>query len=88
LTSRRLQGLTPLALTETVERLAAPPEQRLEWLAQLGTLPSLDELALEFEDEFVRVSDQFDEAGSSSAWSALHEQLMQLPPAGADGSAG
>ena len=38
-----------------VERLAAPAERQLAWVRNLGSFPSLDELALDFDDEFRRV---------------------------------
>lgn len=38
------------ALVEAVAILAAPAESQLAWLASIGTRPSADELALEFDD--------------------------------------
>ena len=46
---------TDAALRETIERLAAPAETQLAFLRELGTYPMLDELALEFDDEYRRV---------------------------------
>jgi hypothetical protein len=45
------------ALAATVERLAAPSDQQIAWLRAQGTYPSLDELALAFDDEVRRVRD-------------------------------
>lgn len=39
-------------LLEAVKRLAAPPEEQVAHLRGLGSFPSLDELALEFDDVF------------------------------------
>ena len=39
-------------LVEAVERLAAPADEQLAYLQNLGTYPLLDELALEFDDAF------------------------------------
>lgn len=35
---------------EALRRLAAPPEEQETYLLELGVLPSVDELALEFDD--------------------------------------
>jgi hypothetical protein len=40
-------------LIESVKRLAAPPDEQVAYLRRLGSFPSLDELALEFNDMFV-----------------------------------
>ena len=42
-------------LQAAVTRLAAPAARQLDYLADLGVLPSVDELALEFDDRFVLV---------------------------------
>lgn len=65
-------------LRAAVERLAASPERQLEWLGELGTLPSLDELALEFDDEFGRVRSTVDRASSIRALTALDGQLSLM----------
>jgi hypothetical protein len=39
-------------LLEVVKRLAAPPDEQVAHLRGLGSFPSLDELALEFDDVF------------------------------------
>ena len=44
-----------LDLKEVIGRLAAPPAEQVEYLANLGALPSADELALEFDDVAVLV---------------------------------
>lgn len=64
-------------LRTTVERLAAASEQQLEWLTPLGPLPSLDELALEFDDEFGRVREAI-AADSASSLVALDAQLLRM----------
>jgi hypothetical protein len=43
------------ALRETLEMLASPSEAQLAYLKKLGTYPSLDELALEFDYEYGRL---------------------------------
>jgi hypothetical protein len=43
------------ALKATVARLAADKEEQVAYLRRLGTYPSLDELALTFDDELGRV---------------------------------
>lgn len=44
---------TPLStLTDAVRVLAAPASEQLDHLRRLGVLPSVDELALEFDDAF------------------------------------
>jgi len=53
-------------LRKTVALLAASSDRQLEWLRELGTLPSLDELALGFDDEFVRIRAAINDAGSAS----------------------
>jgi hypothetical protein len=65
-------------LRAAVERLAASPERQLEWLRELGTLPSLDELALEFDDEFCRMRSTVDRTSSMRALTALDEQLSLM----------
>ncbi len=44
--------MTDAALIATLERLAASGAQQEAYLRRLGTAPSLDELALEFDDEY------------------------------------
>jgi hypothetical protein len=61
-------------LRQTVERLAAPAADQREWLQRMRTFPSLDELALEFDDEIQRVRG----AGPSLASPALSELDKQL----------
>src|ERR1700688_3573652 len=39
-------------LIEAVERLAAPADEQAAYIRSLGTWPSMDELALEFDDSF------------------------------------
>jgi hypothetical protein len=39
-------------LLEALKRLAAPAEEQVAYLRGLGSFPSLDELALEFDDVF------------------------------------
>ena len=39
-------------LLESVKSLAAPPDEQVAYLRQLGTFPSVDELALEFDNMF------------------------------------
>ena len=51
----------PDALRTTVEHLAAPPEAQRQYLSQLGTPDSADELALEFDDSYVPVRSQLPE---------------------------
>jgi hypothetical protein len=45
------------ALWKAVERLALPEGEGLAYLRALGTYPSLDELALTFDEELLRVRD-------------------------------
>lgn len=40
----------PDHLLESVKRLAAAPDEQTAYVRQLGSYPSLDELALEFDD--------------------------------------
>ncbi len=66
-------------LKATVERLAAPADRQLEWLGELGTFPSLDELALEFDDEFGRVRPLLEKgAVSMPGLAALDAQLSLM----------
>jgi hypothetical protein len=65
-------------LRAAVERLAASPERQLAWLRELGTFPLLDELALEFDDEFDRMGSSVDHASSMRALTALDEQLSLM----------
>jgi hypothetical protein len=53
-------------LKASVARLAEPADRRLEWLRGRGLFPSLDELALEFDDEFARVRDASGSDGSAA----------------------
>lgn len=41
-----------LSLCEVVRRLASEPDEQIAYLTRLGVAPSLDELALEFEDVY------------------------------------
>jgi hypothetical protein len=47
-----------------LERLAAAPESQAAYLRRLGSYPSLDELALEFDDAFVAARHGLDESTS------------------------
>jgi hypothetical protein len=49
---------TEAALRSTVERLAASADDQARYLEELGTAPAADELALEFEDQYIRVRDE------------------------------
>lgn len=48
-------GAWVAGLQRSVGRLAAPAEQQLAYLAELGVAPSVDELGLEFEDFYIPV---------------------------------
>lgn len=39
-------------LVHSIKRLAAPADEQIAYLRRLGSFPSLDELALEFDDMF------------------------------------
>ncbi len=65
-------------LLATVKRLAAPAEAQVAWLKELGTYPSLDELALEFDDEFARVRSGQADHLSPDALGALFELDQEL----------
>lgn len=74
-------------LRACVARLAEPSDRQLEWLRELGTFPSLDELALEFDDEFARVraASGCGRSAAGQALLALDEQLARMSgPANAD----
>ncbi len=64
-------------LRQTLERLAASGDEQREYLQQIGSFPSLDELALEFDDEFQCVR-----AVASVALGKVDEQLSIM--SGAD----
>ena len=70
---------TDRELVDTVKRLAAPAEEQVAYVRQLGSAPVVDELALEFDDEFVRLRDT-DAGGSVPApyLEALKELEVQL----------
>lgn len=53
-------------LERTLRNLAAPAAEQTSYLTRLGTAPSVDELALEFDDVFRRLTD-----------SGLHTKLGQ-----------
>lgn len=59
-------------LVEAVERLAAAPDSQEAYLRQLGSYPSLDELALEFDDAFVPVRSMLDD---STSWAVELRRL-------------
>ncbi len=48
-------ALSDADLLATVKRLAAPADEQAAYARRLGSAPSLDELALEFDDEFTRL---------------------------------
>jgi hypothetical protein len=60
-------------LIESVKRLAAPADEQVAYLRRLGSFPSLDELALEFNDMFVPAR-----ATSSNAPSEWADALRRL----------
>ena len=47
-------------LKTTLQRLAAPAREQVKYLRDLGTYPSLDELALEFDDALSPVRHELD----------------------------
>lgn len=51
----RETACSPEALRRAVERLAVPERDGLTYLRDLGSYPSLDELALTFDEELGRV---------------------------------
>ena len=69
-------------LLNAVAILASPLEAQLVWLERIGTLPLIDELALEFDDGFVLmdqlVSDGFITAASAAAEHARALGLFSL----------
>ena len=54
-------------LLEAVSHLSWPAEQQRAYLAGLGVSPSLDELALEFDDALKPVAARYDEFGVDRA---------------------
>ena len=50
-----------LELQNVLARLAAPASEQISYLQKLKVLPSIDELALEFDDTFVLVPQLIDE---------------------------
>jgi hypothetical protein len=70
---RRLEGVFKMLL-EAIERLADPAEQQIAWLQEVGTYPSADELALEFDDWF-QLADQLVEA-----WIITPEAVDAMKP--------
>ena len=58
-------------LIEAVKRLAAAPDEQAAYLRQAGAYPSLDELALEFDDAFAPVR-------ASQGGNEWHEALGRL----------
>ncbi len=61
--------------------LASPPDAQAAWLERVGTYPSTDELALEF-DEFAALVPQLAQADmlDPDAVSAITEVRLQLDP--------
>jgi hypothetical protein len=80
---------TDTDLAEAVKRLAAPAVEQIAYVRKRRCAPSLDELALEFDDEFQRLRDP-DAARSTpaeylAALKALDAQLDRMSgPANAD----
>lgn len=58
-------GLGIAQLVAALQRLAADPAVQTAYLASLGVNPSLDELALEFDDAYRIVQPRFRELGVS-----------------------
>jgi hypothetical protein len=69
-------------LLKTVKRLALAADEQAAYVRQLGSAPSLDELALEFDDEFNRLRGEGGASavppGYHAALSALDEQLDRM----------
>ena len=65
-------------LLSTVKRLASPPDEQEAYLRQLGTRPSLDELALEFDEEYQRLRQQQREVRPPVYLAALQALDVQL----------
>jgi hypothetical protein len=71
----REQAWSPEALRKAVERLAAPERDGVTYLRSLGTYPQLDELALSFSEELLRVRDDLP---VGHPLLALDEQLDEM----------
>ncbi|MDQ6777512.1 MAG: hypothetical protein M3071_15150 [Actinomycetota bacterium] len=71
-------------LRRTVERLAASPADQRDYLQRLGTLPSLDELALELDDELQRARGLGTHRGSASLEELEAHLTAMSSPANAD----
>lgn len=63
------------ALSGAVARLAMPAREQIEYLEQLGTAPSVDELALEFDDLYVPVTARWRATGDRSELLGLLAQV-------------
>jgi hypothetical protein len=65
-------------LIEAVERLAAPADDQAAYVRSLGTWPSMDELALQFDDVFSPVRDAASAATAPTGLVALRSLDRQL----------
>lgn len=62
-------------LSGAVARLAMPAREQIEYLEQLGTAPSVDELALEFDDLYLPVAARWRATGNRSELLGLLAQI-------------